>query len=110
MKDSCKPSKLEPGLAATYSTPRSRRVWTMRSEPGRVMARVTAGGRTLPASRSICVGDGGGAPADETAPVFGACASTNGVVVASAAAPAAAFFKKPRRPREFFGDFAMIAP
>ena len=39
MSDSCRPSKLDPGFAATYSMPRSFRTCVIRSDPGRVMAR-----------------------------------------------------------------------
>src|SRR5580698_9232688 len=87
----------------------------MRSEPGRVIRRTVAGGRTFPASRSSCscVGAGrppvGGAGA-ATAPLPGLCASASGEVVASAAAPAAALFRKPRRPTALFADFAIVSP
>src|SRR6185503_8077769 len=101
MIDSCRPSKLDPGLPAAYSIPRSRRTCTMRSEPGRTTARWPGrtGGRTLPASRSSCAGEGGGAASGET---FVPCAETapaSGPLV-NAAAPAAAVaapFRNPRR-------------
>src|ERR1700722_11784191 len=66
----------------------------MRSEPGRVMVRTATGGRIFPASRSSCVGLGGGALDGDAAP----------------AAPAAAFFRKPRRPTDVLFDFAMVSP
>src|ERR1700733_3980724 len=110
MRDSCKPSKLEPGLAATNSMPRSLMVCTMASEPGLVMVRTETGGRALPASRASCSGVGAGVvPAGAAATsVVWRCAIAAGVVVASAAAPAAALFKKPRRPTEFFLVFGMF--
>src|SRR5581483_7099117 len=108
MNDSCRPSKLEPGLAAAYSMPRSLTVWTMRSDPGRVIARTVAGGRTLPASRANWESVGPGAlPAGVGASLGRRWASTMGVVT-SAAAPVAAPFRKPRRPTEVFGDFAIF--
>src|ERR1019366_2195665 len=113
MKDSCKPSKLDPGLATANSMPRSLIVWTMRSEPGRVIKRAAAGGRTLPASRASWSWVGAGRAAAGVEEVR--WASAIGAVVASAAAPAAALFRKPLRPTEFFSaevfcDFAMISP
>src|ERR1700722_16407231 len=113
MKDSCRPSKLDPGLAAAYSIPRSRTTWTMRSEPGRVIRRTSAaGGRIFPASRKSCASVGAGAPDgdDGLDGLLGACASPRGwgdTSAAAPAAPAAAFFRKPRRPTEVFGDFAI---
>src|SRR5262245_36776213 len=107
MIDSCSPSKLEPGLAATYSMPRFRSTSTIRSEPGRTTAGpVTAGGCTAPASRSICACVGGGAPPAAAAPPP-ACGSSvvvavAGTVAVNAAVPAAAVavaapFRNPRR-------------
>src|SRR6266850_5018127 len=101
MIDSCSPSKLDPGLPAAYSIPRSRRTCTMRSEPGRTTARWPGrtGGRTLPASRSTCAGEGGGAGSGETFVPCAATAPASGPLV-SAAAPAAAVaapFRNPRR-------------
>src|SRR5262245_1949327 len=109
------PSKLEPGFAATYSMPRSRRTCTMRSEPGRTAARAfpPAGGRTAPASRSSCGADGAGAGVfDRGAPAGGACcALDSGTCVVIAAAPAAADaapFRKPRRLTTSFLDFDTV--
>src|SRR5579872_3915446 len=108
MNDSCRPSKLDPGLAAAYSMPRSRTVCTMRSDPGRVIRRAVAGGLTLPASRASCASVGLGALPVWACAVAFRCASTTGAVVTNAAAPVAALFKKPRRPTEFLGDFAIM--
>src|ERR1044071_1754762 len=102
MIDSCRPSKLDPGLPATYSTPRSRKTSTIRSEPGRTTARWPGRievGRTLPASRSTCAGEGGGADSCEGVVPCAEAALVSGPLV-SAAAPAAAVaapFRKPRR-------------
>src|SRR5437773_11807691 len=110
MRDSCRPSKLEPGLAATYSTPRSLRTCVMRSEPGRTTARAVAGGLILPESRASCSGTGAGAPAAVGAapgrPAPAPWASDISAFVTSAAAPAAALaaapLRKPRRLTEAF--------
>src|SRR5581483_938650 len=121
MTDSWMASKLEPGLAAAYSTPRSRITWIIRSDAGRVILRTSTGGRTLPASRKSWASVGGGAAVEPAlgawAVLVGAWASACCPDVTSAAAPAApaaAFFRKPRRPTEVFfsmeslDDFAMV--
>src|SRR5262245_34875188 len=106
MTDSCSPSKLEPGLAATYSIPRSRITCTIRSEPGRmtVRSRAPATGRTLPASRLTCSADGGGAELFAL-PFCAASRSGIGTEVPSAAAPAAAVAAPFRNPRRFTAIF-----
>src|SRR6266850_6463628 len=118
MIDSCSPSKLDPGFPAMYSMPRSRRTWTIRSDPGRTTARSpdrgATGGRTLPASRSTCPGEGGGAESGAALLSCPAAALATGTLV-SAAAPAAAVaapFKKPRRVTALsvFFDFAIFEP
>src|ERR1700733_7841179 len=59
--DSCNPSKLDPGLAATNSTPSSFSVWTIKSEPGRLVTLAgTGGGTAPPASRASWSGVGSG--------------------------------------------------
>src|SRR5437660_1175610 len=113
MRDSCSPSKLEPGFAATYSTPRSFRTCVMRSDPGRVIARPVAGGLTFPESRATCSGLCAGAPpAPGAAPGRAApspWASDLPAFVTSAAAPAAALAAAPlRNPRRFTEAFLVF--
>src|SRR6266852_6063550 len=84
MKDSWRPRKLEPGLAAQYSMPSDLMTSTMKSEPGR---------RLLETSAAVLVS---GLRAD-------CWASAMGAVAASPAAPAAPF-RKPRRSTGFFGS------
>src|SRR5262249_59429658 len=106
MKDSCRPSKLEPGFPATYSSSISFRTWTMRSDPDRWTARTLTGGRTAVASLATCSWVGAGTAAAVLVPL---CAAACGVSVtrdaALAAAPAAAPFRKPRR----FNDPSFLA-
>ena len=59
MRDSCKPSKLEPGLSATYSISRSRSTCTIRSEAARRTVAKGSGGDELPTSRAIFLASGG---------------------------------------------------
>ena len=104
--DSWIPSKLEPGLAATHSMPRSLRTWTIRSEPGLTAARApaaSAGGRTAPASRSICCAVGGGTGASMAAPPAAACCGVPAIGASppAAAAPTAAVAAPFRNPRRF---------
>src|ERR1700676_27977 len=83
MKDSCKPRKLEPGLAAMYSMPSVLNTSTMKSEPGRTLE-VTSTTAWVSGFRAAC------------------WASAMGAVAASPAPPAAARFRKPRRPTRVF--------
>src|SRR2546423_10078864 len=115
MSDSCSPSKLDPGLAATYSTPRSFSTCVIRSDPGRTTARATGGGRTLPASRATWSTVGGGAPPSgggvlgRLGPVPPPCASEISVWVTSAAALAAALAAAPlRNPRRLTAAFLVF--
>src|SRR5579872_2594353 len=106
MMDSCRDSNVEPGLAARYSMLSDFRTSTMKSDPGCSMTGVAAG-RTAPASRVTCAPEGAWAPrgADPAS-----CALAGSGLAANAAAPAAAPFRKPRRPTEFFVDFAIPHP
>src|SRR5579862_2068983 len=83
MKDSCRPRKLEPGLAAIYSMPSVLNTSTMKSEPGRTL-RVTSTAVPVAGFRAAC------------------WARAIGAVAASPAPPAAARFRKPRRPTGSF--------
>src|SRR5689334_2080711 len=80
----------------------------MKSEPGCSMTCDGDGASRPPASRSNAAADGTGAVAFP--PRF--CAvrwAFAGVCATSAAAPAAAPFRKPRRPTDFFLDFAIVS-
>src|SRR5262249_53510480 len=98
MIDSCSPSKLEPGLAATYSMPRLLITSTIKSDAG------------FPTRRGDAARGGGSVSARSWAPAGAAArawvdscaaAAAAGVLGAtSAAAPAAAPFRKRRRPTE----------
>src|SRR5260370_28899023 len=106
MTDSCRPRKLDPGLAATYSTPNDLMTSIMKAEPGRdVVCTSTIEGGAVSAAISFAVGVGALAR-------FGSdcCAWATVGVATSAAAPAAAPFKNPRRSTEGLRDFAMAPP
>src|SRR5262245_60112007 len=96
MIDSCSPSKLDPGFAATYSMPRLLMTSTMKSEAGFSMRRAdeVRGGGSVSARSWAPAGAGVRAGC-------GCCAAAAGTLGAtSAAAPAAAPFRKRRRPTE----------
>src|SRR5260370_40568208 len=104
MTDSCRPRKLDPGLAATYSRPNDLMTSIMKSEPGRsVVCTSTIEGGAFSAAISFAVGVGALAR-------FGSdcCAWATVGVATSAAAPAAAPFKNPRRSTEDFLDLGMV--
>src|SRR5580693_7252265 len=89
--DSCRPRKLEPGLAQTYSKPMYFRTSTMKSEPGRSLVRISVAlGVPDSASLAAAVGSMGGR-------VGADCWAKAGLVVAASAAPAAALVRNLRR-------------
>src|SRR5207237_10415949 len=99
MTDSCSPRKLDPGFAATNSTPNDLMTSIMKSEPGRsVVCTSTIAGGAVSAAISLAVGDGALARLGSDC-----CACATVGVATSAAAPAPAPFKNPRR-------LAMIPP
>src|SRR5438876_3063512 len=99
MTDSCRPLKLEPGLAATYSKPSALMTSTMKSPPGLSVVRTS----TVPAgsaSRAIV-----GALAGPGRVAAGAdCAATSAsgpVALPTSAAPVtAALFRNHRLPSD----------
>src|SRR5258708_7271324 len=109
MIDSCSPSKLDPGLAGTYSMPRLLMTSTMKSEAGFSTIRDDAprGGGSVSARNCAPAGDGGVAGRG----AGGSCAAATGAPrVTSAAAPTAAPCRKRRRAtddllRATFGSF-----
>src|SRR5579884_594975 len=102
MSDSCKDSKVEPGLAARYSMLSVFNTSTIKSEPGRSITRSAAAGRTFPLSRARVFCPGAGA-----FPRAGCCARASFGFAAKVAAPTAAPFKNPRRPTVMFLDLPM---
>src|SRR5262245_27070964 len=115
MIDSCKPRKLDPGLAATYSKPSAFSTSTMKSEPLRWLSRMTCtspGPIASPAAVMMGVtpwageagkaGGGGGAGGEEC-PVGSARDPT------LAAAPASAPFCRNSR-RSSRGCFDFLDP
>src|SRR5262245_4235102 len=105
MTDSCSPSKLEPGFAATYSKPSVLKTSTMKSEPGRSMMRDEMAGGS-PVSAANCAADGSGAPDLVGADCAGSAATEGAATMA--AAPAAAPLRKPRRSTCGLWDFAIV--
>src|SRR5215471_21154843 len=97
--DSCRPRKLDPGLAKMYSNPRVRRTSTMKSEPGCSAVRTsTLGTGSFSAVATAALAE----------PVAPACwADTAGGEATRAAAPHAVPFRKLRRPTEVFFEMAM---
>src|SRR5580704_11919435 len=95
MIDSCRPRKLEPGLAQTYSIPRDLMTSTMKSEPLRSVVRISAGEEESSASGEIGIAAGTLAAAG----VAEAAAVPGTALIA--AAPTAALFRKLRRLMEF---------
>src|SRR5580704_10992973 len=94
MIDSCRPRKLDPGLAQTYSMPRDLMTSTMKSEPLRSVVRISAGEEGSSASGEI------GIAAGILGVVEAAEAADPGTALI-AAAPTAALFRKLRRLMEF---------
>src|SRR5579864_151719 len=88
MMDSCRPRKLEPGLAAQYSIPSDLMTSTMKSAPGRWLEDTSAVALEVSGLRAAC------------------CAMAIGGLPTSPAAPAAtaAPLKKPRRSTGSFFD------
>src|SRR5215510_9725214 len=106
MIDSCRPRKLEPGLAATYSKPSAFSTSTMKSEPLRWLSRRTCtspGPIASPAAVMIGVtpwAAGAGRAGGDDCPVSSALDPT------IAAAPARALFcRNSRRSSPSFFDF-----
>src|SRR5438552_3015856 len=100
MIDSCSPSKLDPGLAGTYSMPRLLITSTMKSDAGLSTIRddTTRGGASVSA-RSCAAAGGDGVPG-RAADGAWAAAPTGALRVTSAAALTAAPFRKRRRATE----------
>src|SRR4051812_42108999 len=100
MIDSCSPSKLDPGVAATYSIPRLLITSTMKSDAGFSTSRgdTPRGGGSV--SARSCAEDGvTGAPSGVATGVC-ALAVPGALLTTSPAAPAAAPFRKRRRPTD----------
>src|SRR5579863_8134037 len=91
--DSCRPRKLDPGLAQMYSKPRDFSTSTMKSEPGRSAVSTSTEGETGPVSSASALAEG----AVTARRLAGCCAAAGLVPAASAAAPAAAPFRNRRR-------------
>src|ERR1700693_5512204 len=103
MMDSCKPRKLDPGLAQTYSKPSDLITSTMKSDPVRSAVSTSA-----PDGTSVsAAGDmGGGATRFTSAGVAATGAGAGADAPApSAAAPTAAPFRKFRRSTTGFDCF-----
>src|SRR5215470_11828897 len=96
MSDSCRPRKLEPGFAATYSKSSVFRTSTMKSPPGRsVVSTSTAG------DGSLSRGSGGTPGVAGRASAGVSCAAPGDAPVATTAAPVtAACFRNLRRPTD----------
>src|SRR5690242_10848693 len=93
MIDSCKPRKLDPGFAQTYSNPSDFKTSTMKSPPGRSAVNTSTTGEGVPDSASRAAAEGALARAG-----LASCARLCLGLTTSAAAPvAAAPFKKLRR-------------
>src|SRR5438046_1509449 len=105
MIDSCRPSKLEPGFAATYSNPSVLITSTMKSDAGcsTIRDRPPDGGVSVSAANWAF----DGAAAAGRAGASGGCGSATDGWVTSAAAPTAAPLRKPRRSTEPFVDSAI---
>src|SRR5258708_18245304 len=109
MIDSCSPSKLEPGFAATYSKPSILITSTMKADAGCSMMRADAreGGGRVSADNCALTGVAG------TARLGGSCVSadTTGAALATRpTAPSAAPFKNRRRPADGRVSLAMGRP
>src|ERR1700719_4704219 len=105
IRDSCKPSNVEPGLEAQYSILSDLSTSTMKSEPGCSTIRESESSPTgAPVSVAKVVALGVALPLRGRA----CWACTAAGFTASAAAPAAAPFKKPRRPTEVLSDLLIV--
>src|SRR6266566_952850 len=101
MSDSCKPRKLEPGFAATYSKPRDLITSTMKSEPVRSAVRTLTSVAGSPSFGGI-----GGTVAERA--TNDCCAPATPVLATSVATPpTAAPFRNLRRPTKLLADFFM---
>src|SRR5579859_4521254 len=107
MIDSCRPRKLEPGLAQTYSNPIDLRTSTMTSEPVRSAVKTS---EMTGASVSAAGDIGGGAVRLGSAGCAATFAGTAAKAAAPAAAPTAAPFRKFRRLTTGLVSLAMSAP
>src|SRR4029079_2829744 len=110
MIDSCRPSKLEPGFAATYSMPSVLITSTMKSEAGFSTRRdETAAGGGSVSARSCAPPGTAGAAVGEAASGGCASAAAGALRATTAAALTAAPFRNRRRPTADF-EFAICAP
>src|SRR5579863_6855979 len=91
MMDSCRPRKLDPGFAQTYSNPMDFRTSTMKSDQVRSAVRTSE----MTGASVSAVGDIGGGAVRFTSGT--GWAAMLGGTAAKAAAPAAAPFRKFRR-------------
>src|SRR5712692_3559578 len=100
MIDSCNPSKLDPGLAATYSMPRLLITSTMKSDAGFSTRRADAlrGGGSV--SARSCAAPGAAGVAGRAAAGSCAAPAIGALLATSAAALTAAPFRKRRRPTD----------
>src|SRR5262245_8510317 len=111
MIDSCRPRKLDPGLAATYSKPIVFSTSTMKSEPLRWLSRRTCtspGPIASPAAVMMgVVGPAGAGEAGRAGEAGGDdCPASSALEPTSAAAPASALFcRNSRRSSPSFFDF-----
>src|SRR5713101_643129 len=105
MIDSCRPSKLEPGFAATYSNPSVLITSTRKSDAGcsTIRGRPPDGGVSVSAANWAFDAAAGAGRAGAS----GGCGRATDGWVTSAAAPTAAPRRKPRRPTEPFVDSAI---
>src|SRR5712691_3237243 len=105
MIDSCSPSKLEPGFAATYSNPSVLITSTRKSDAGcsTIRGRPPDGGVSVSAANWAFDGAAGAGRAGAS----GGCGRATDGWLTSAAAPTAAPLRKPRRPTEPFVDSAI---
>src|SRR5689334_10828544 len=104
MTDSCRPRKLEPGLAQMYSKPRDLRTSSIKSEPERSTVSVS----TLETGRgSVSFASTGVAAARRGSDC---CATAAPWPATSAAVPPTALLKKLRRPTDVFLVFAITPP
>src|SRR2546427_3832903 len=102
MSDSCKPRKLEPGFAATYSKPRDLITSTMKSEP------VRSAVRTLTSVEGSASGRGIGGTAGAERATSDCCALATPLLATSVATPpTAAPFRNLRRSTKLLSDFFM---
>src|SRR6266542_2575236 len=102
MIDSCSPSKLDPGLAPTYSKPRLLMTSTMKSDAGCSMIRELSrgGGGAVSADSCTLPGDWGTDRVGAGAGDCGSAAVAGAAFATSAAAPTAAPFRNRRLPTD----------